>query len=148
MATDKPSVVVIAGAYHTPTPYKPFIDSLRRAGYDADAYALASFGDASKSVNDDEAHIRSLIVERLDKGQDVVLLAHSFAAFGASGAISGLDKKKRAEQGEKSALLGIILLSAFIPLEEESVFSILDAPHPSAVVKVRPGPHGYTHMCC
>jgi hypothetical protein len=136
MAAEKPAIVVFAGAYHKSSCMRLFIDSLRQAGFEADSYSLASIEDSTKAVDDDEVVIRSETEKRVENGRDVLLILHSFAGFGGSAAMSGLDKKTRAEYKQPNGLAGVIFLVAFIPLEGETVLTILDSPHPSTVIRV------------
>ena len=137
MTAEKTAILIFTGAYHKPSCMRLFIDSLRQAGFEANAYSLASIEDSTKVVDDDEAVMRSEIGKRVESGRDVLLILHSFAGFGGSAAISGFDKKTRAEHNQQNGLIGVIFLAAFIPLEGQTALTMLESPHPCTVIRVR-----------
>ncbi|KAK7415437.1 hypothetical protein QQX98_005888 [Neonectria punicea] len=102
-----------------------FTSSLQAAGFPAKGITLLSVGHADISVADDETFIRSNIEPYIQAGKDVILIVHSYAGFPATAAISGLDSKGRRARGESGGVLGITYLASFVPLEGESVFSLL-----------------------
>lgn len=76
-------------------------------------------------VADDEAYMRSVMNPLIDAGKDVLLIVHSFAGFPGCSAISGIDKRGREAGGQKGGVLGVIYLAAFVPLEGDSVYKLL-----------------------
>lgn len=114
--SSKPVIVAFPGAWHPATTIEPFAQVLRDRGYDVRAYQLRSVGNASAHKTDDIAYIRSVLLELIEQGKDVVLLCHSFAGAVSASAIQGLHKKDRAAQGHTAGgLTGVIYLAAFIP---------------------------------
>lgn len=88
---------------------------MQKRGYETEAIKLQTVGNASASVADDAEHIRSTLLSHIEQGKDVLLIAHSFAGFGSTSAISGLHKRTRAAKGLKGGLIGIVWLASFLP---------------------------------
>lgn len=105
------------------------VDSLQRMGFAAEAHTLRSVGNPAAGVADDAAHMLAVMRPLLDAGKDVVLVAHSYAGFPATSAISGLDKRsRRAKNGSQTAgggVLGIIFLAAFVPVQGDSIYGLI-----------------------
>lgn len=116
MSSDsKPTIVAFAGAWHPASALEPFIQDLQAQGYPAEAHKLKITGDATALKEDDGELMRSVLLSHIEKGKDVVFIAHSMAGLGGSLAIKGLHKKERASQGLTGGLAGIIYIAAFIP---------------------------------
>jgi hypothetical protein len=124
-ASSQPSVIVIPGAWHLASCLDPFIETLQAAGFPAEGVTLRSVGDADSGISDDEVLIRSRIESRIHAGEDVIVIAHSYAGLPMSAAIAGLAKRNRASRGEKGGVLGVVYLTAFVPLDGESVVGLL-----------------------
>ncbi|KAK7432104.1 hypothetical protein QQZ08_001394 [Neonectria magnoliae] len=122
----QPTIIVIPGAWHRVSCMNLFIRSLQAAGFPAEGITLLGVGHADISVADDETFIRSKIEPYIQAGKDVILIVHSYAGFPATAAISGFDSKGRRARGESGGVLGIAYLAAFVPLEGESVLSLLE----------------------
>jgi hypothetical protein len=127
----KPSFVVFPGAFHPASCLDSFIATLQAAGFPAEAHSLRSLGNPDAVVDDDEAYMRSVIDPHITAGKDVVVVVHSFAGFGGSSAISGIDKRGREARGEQGGVLGIIYLTAFVPLEGDSLYGLVQCRWPS-----------------
>ncbi|CAG9974910.1 unnamed protein product [Clonostachys byssicola] len=127
-ANTQPSIIVIPGAWHLASCLDPFIETLQAAGFPAEGVTLRSVGDADADISDDEALLRSRIESRIHAGEDVIVIAHSYAGLPMSAAIDGLSKRNRASRGEKGGVLGVVYLAAFVPFDGESVFGLLGNP--------------------
>lgn len=124
-----PSLVIFPGAWHPAMCMAALVDSLQRMGFAAEAHTLRSVGNPAAGVADDAAHMLAVMRPLLDAGKDVVLVAHSYAGFPATSAISGLDKRsRRAKNGSQTAsggVLGIIFLAAFVPVQGDSIYGLI-----------------------
>ncbi|KAM0418660.1 hypothetical protein ACHAPT_012463 [Fusarium lateritium] len=121
----KPTIIVVPGAWHPASCVDAFIQSLQAAGFPAKGVTLRSVGHADVSVSDDETYLRSVMEPRIEEGEDVVLIVHSYAGFPGTAAIAGLDKRGRRARGEAGGVLGIIYLASFIPREKDTIRSLL-----------------------
>jgi alpha-beta hydrolase superfamily lysophospholipase len=116
----KPQLILIPGAWHTPSGFEPLITRLNDLGYTVHCRQLASVGspNATSDLSADIAIVRSLVKTAIgDSGNDVVVLAHSWGGIIASSALVGLGKKERADYGKKGGVIrcGYIAASVLAP---------------------------------
>ncbi|KAI1336623.1 Alpha/beta hydrolase fold-1 [Xylariaceae sp. FL0016] len=104
MADRKPVLVFCPGAWCTPLYFEPTISILEAAGYTCVAVSLPSVGSESRSQDSppvstglqaDAGAVRRTLLEQLDAGHDVVLVAHSYGGIVSSEAVRGLDAASR-----------------------------------------------------
>lgn len=126
MATHKPTIICFPGAFHPASCLEPFTSRLTAAGYPNEAYTLPSVDSPDVGVADDAAFFVSVMKPHVEAGKDVILIVHSYAGFPGTVSIEGLDKRGREARGEAGGVLGIVYLAAFVPLEDETVYSLLN----------------------
>jgi alpha-beta hydrolase superfamily lysophospholipase len=117
MAEPLPSIVIVPGAYHQPLHYATFIKLLLQNGFvDVVASRLVSavLDPPEDAFADDVKLLRTEITHRLDTGQNLVILAHSYGGVVATEALVGMS-------GAQEKVKGIIFLSALVPETGESV---------------------------
>lgn len=138
---DNLAIVICHGSYHSPAPYKPFIDALNSQGYEtycpqrptADL-SRHNVGDLSNPDFDrgpgpeglpsdfEDVAVVNDILEKLiqQEGKQVLLVAHSSGGWVATqAAVPELQYKTRQANGQKGGLIGLFYYSAFvIPLNE------------------------------
>ena len=137
------AVVICHGSYHSPEPYRPFMDALKAKGLEAYCPQLPSSDLTKMNVGDvsnpdysrdpppggypqpaDDIKVivtllRQLIIE---DGEKVVLFAHSSGGFAATAsAIPELQAKNRKEG--TGGIVGIFYATAFLIPVGESVHS-------------------------
>ncbi|PNP52199.1 hypothetical protein THARTR1_07408 [Trichoderma harzianum] len=117
----KPHVFVIPGANHPGSVMNLFIQSLEAAGFSAETTTNRSAGNAGITVQDDVAHVQSLLIPQIDAGKDVVVVAHSYGGVVGAGVIAGLDKRGREARGLKGGIVGIICITALLITPDKSV---------------------------
>ncbi|KAL7958840.1 hypothetical protein V8C34DRAFT_281850 [Trichoderma compactum] len=120
LQSPKPHVFVIPGAYHPGSAMNLFIQSLEAAGFSAETTTNRSAGNAGITVQDDVAHVQSLLIPQIDEGKNIVVVAHSYGGVVGSGAIVGLDKRGREARGMKGGVIGIICIAAVMTKPEKS----------------------------
>ncbi|PKK52819.1 hypothetical protein CI102_1816 [Trichoderma harzianum] len=120
----KPHVFVIPGAYHPGSAFNLFIQSLEAAGFSAETTTNRSAGNAGITVQDDIAHVQSLLIPQIDEGKDIVVVAHSYGGVVGSGVIAGLDKRGREARGLKGGIIGIICIAALMTAPEKSILEM------------------------
>lgn len=111
--SEKPTFVLIAGAWHGPDAWDTFRPLLAsKTGSPTSAVALPSvFGDLPTWKHGDDAlAIRQAISRELEKGRDVVTVSHSYAGIPTAEAVEGLLRKDR--EG-KAAVVGMVYLASF-----------------------------------
>ncbi|KAM0448886.1 hypothetical protein ACHAO4_008111 [Trichoderma viride] len=122
ISTPRPHVLIIPGAWHPASTMASFASALEEAGFPATVVPTRSVGTRDVTVQDDEAQAKALLQPLLDEGKDVIVLGHSYGGFVITGLIAGLDKRSREAQGLSGGILGVVYLSAFIPIEGETTF--------------------------
>ncbi|CAN9225221.1 unnamed protein product [Alternaria alternata] len=113
----KPELVLIPGAWHTPSHFNPLITKLRALGYTTHSAQLASVGnpDPPADLTEDIAIVRALVLNAIgDSGNDVVVLAHSWGGIIAGCALVGLGKKEREAQGLSGGVMRTGYMAAYI----------------------------------
>ena len=64
---------------------------------------------------DDIAFVRQkLLMPLIDRGDDIVVVMHSFGGLPGSAAIEGLGKDERQKQGQKGGVMGLVYLAALL----------------------------------
>ncbi|CAG8951328.1 hypothetical protein HYFRA_00008078 [Hymenoscyphus fraxineus] len=139
------SVVICHGSYHTPEPYRPFIDALKEGDIDAYCPQLPSsdptklnIGDIANpdytrkpppggypQPSDDVEVVHELLKQLIVKeNKRVVLLGHSSGGFTATAsAVPELQAKNRKSHGASGGIIGIYYACGFIIPVGESVHS-------------------------
>ncbi|KAG9046973.1 hypothetical protein FS837_003263 [Tulasnella sp. UAMH 9824] len=116
MASSKPTIILIPGAWHTPDGFVALSKFLESAGYHTIPVSLPSVG-ASPPLDDfqpDVAAIRDVVTSCVDAGQDVILFMHSYASLPGCEAIKGLTKSDREREGKAGGVKHLIFCSAFV----------------------------------
>lgn len=124
MSLQKPVIFIITGAWHVPEHYRLLSNYLRHQGHVVQCPLLPTNSNAyppSMTLDDDVNQIRTMVLEYLDAGRDVVALMHSYGGVVGSNALAGLGATDRKQGGHVKAL---VYMSAFIPFETESLAGI------------------------
>lgn len=139
----KPTIVLIAGAWHLPKHYQPLLDWFASHGYPTASQKLPSVGAQDPNDKDvvcDTAFIRNkVLLPELDNGKDVVLLTHSYGGCPGSAAAKGLSKAERQSSGQKGGIIGLVYMCAFVAEEGDSLQSKLPGNKlsPWVIINVR-----------
>ncbi|KAH7051038.1 Alpha/beta hydrolase fold-1 [Macrophomina phaseolina] len=122
----KPTVVLVPGAWHVEHTYHKLIPDLERRGYSTLAIRNPSLGQPMRDglVDEDAAHLRSVVDRLLDDGKEVVVAAHSYAGSVLSPALANYAWKK----GDKGRVLGLVYIAAFVLPEGKSIAAIMFPP--------------------
>ncbi|KAJ9618850.1 hypothetical protein H2203_008666 [Taxawa tesnikishii (nom. ined.)] len=114
MAFTKPTIILVHGAWHSPTHFSPLTDLLTSAGYTVNAVTLPSVHTkpAPPDFSADVSTIRSSILSAANSGQDVVVIAHSYGGIPSTEACRGVSK----------AELGTGADTEYMCSDEETVF--------------------------
>ena len=116
MASSKPTVLFVPGAWHTPDCFDPVVQRLQKAGYEVDSVTLPSIGasDPPADFKPDVAEIRKHIEAIVEYG-----------SVPASDAIKGLDVKSRSAAGKPGGVNHFFFLTAFVNPEGVSLLDTL-----------------------
>lgn len=130
-STTTTTFVLVPGSFVTPVEYDKMIPLLESKGHSVKAIELLSVNDGSRmppaTFEDDVSHIRSAILEILDKQKrNVVLGVHSYSGIPGSSAVSGLGIEDRKSAGHNTAVTGIVYIASFLPILNESLRDIMN----------------------
>lgn len=116
MSTEKPTILLISGAWHKAHIFDAVIDILQSQGYPVVTKALLSAGGpVSTTVADDAEHIRQAYLNDLvAQGKEVVVVMHSYAGVPGTESIKGLARKDLAAQGKQGGVVALVYLAAFM----------------------------------
>ncbi|OAP61581.1 hypothetical protein AYL99_03784 [Fonsecaea erecta] len=123
MATPKPTIILVHGAWHSPEHFQPLEKALHSNGYRTVSPWLPSMHYARlnvppvSSIDDDVSAVRQTILSELDTrpDTDVVLLAHSYGTAPAGSATEGLDKSSRTQTGHHSnGVTALLIISGLL----------------------------------
>lgn len=122
---NKPTIVIIGGASHTPASYNKFASSLRASGFEVHVPRLASCNEArppNSDLADDTKLIRSYVESLVFAGRTVVPIGHSYGGQVMSNALYGLGLEARSSQGLKGGISNLIYMAAYILPEGMSTY--------------------------
>lgn len=121
----KPTIVLVPGAWHSPSHYTTLLTLLQRAGYPTTSSRLPSVGSPTPltaTAAQDAAFIRDkMLLPLLDSGTDVLLVLHSYGGIGGAAAAKGLSKVEREKEGKQGGIVGLVLFAAFVAREGDSL---------------------------
>ena len=112
----KPTVVLVPGSWHTPKVYDGVIKALEPHGYPCIRLPLPSVGavPANEDFTEDVAAIRDCVNKLVEKGEEVVVILHSYAGLPGGEALKGLGMKERAKEGKKGGVIRLIFIMAYV----------------------------------
>jgi pimeloyl-ACP methyl ester carboxylesterase len=127
MTTEKPTILLIPGAWHTGSTFEPVANILRAQGYQAEPVTLPSAGGpTSTTAYDDAEHIQKTYLNDLvAQGKEVILVMHSYGGIPGTECVKGFARRDLAAQGKKGGVVSLIYQSAFIVPAGASVESFL-----------------------
>jgi pimeloyl-ACP methyl ester carboxylesterase len=110
------SLVFIPGAWHSPEHFSPLMSRLTKFEYHCTGTALPSTGSLFPltSFQSDVEAIRKVVLAELDRGQNVVLVTHSYGAVPGASALRGLSTKDRTAAGCPTSVVALAMVCSFI----------------------------------
>ncbi|KFY02634.1 hypothetical protein O988_02010 [Pseudogymnoascus sp. VKM F-3808] len=144
MSTPKPTLFLVPGAWHPNTCFAPLSAQLTAAGFPIHLASLASLNPTPPATNAtcsaDVLALQAQLLPIIDKGNEVVVVCHSYGGIPGGGAAAGLSKKDRAARNEKGGVLGLIYLTSFVVPEGVSLVRFLGGQHAPYVQQNQPSP--------
>jgi pimeloyl-ACP methyl ester carboxylesterase len=128
-----PTIVLVHGAWHQPANYQTFIDALSSAGFSVLTPRLPSCTNdyttpPSVSVPEDVAVIKTVLMERVNAGEDVLLLMHSYGGLvGTEAVTADLLRTTRAARGQPGGVIHLLYLCAYVLEPGTSIIDICKA---------------------
>lgn len=122
VSVNRPTIVFVPGAWHSPSCFEPLPKLLYAEKYEVVGVTLPSVGAEPpvSSFDPDVAAIRETVLSILELGKDVVLAVHSYGAIPTSEAVKGLGLQDRFQEGKKGAVLRIIYIAAIVAHEGDT----------------------------
>ena len=134
---EKPTVVLIHGAFHGPDCWDLVIAQLKEYQYPFQTVKLPSTGGSlTTTVADDAAHIQKTTSKLVASGKDVILVLHSYSGIPGTESAKGLLKKDREAQHKAGGIISLVYLTAFLLPPGDSVASFLGGMPPWIVFDV------------
>jgi len=116
MTSSKPKILVIGGGWHTPHSYAKLTEQLKSAGHEVHIPALPSTNGSrppSADLYSDTEHVRSIAKDLVDKGDELVVLMHSYGEQVGTNALYGLGLETRKKEGLAGGVSHLIYLTAY-----------------------------------
>lgn len=149
MATSKPTILLVPGAWQLTTVFGPLRELLHKSGYETGVVKLPSTGGTVLPLTglpEDIAAIRAALEPLVAAGKDVVLLAHSAGGVSGSAAVKGFDVRTRRQAGLPGGVTRVVYMTAFMLPKGSSLMEMLGGqPLPWMVVEVMNDPHIWLH---
>ncbi|KAL3495376.1 alpha/beta-hydrolase [Aspergillus germanicus] len=120
MPGQKPTLIFAPGAWYPTTAFTPLIALLEFHGYTCHTVAFPSVQQATivTDLSADIAAVRALVEPEVQKGNEVVIVVHSWAGLPVNSALEGL-----AKGASGGGVVKLIFISAFIPELGQSLVS-------------------------
>jgi pimeloyl-ACP methyl ester carboxylesterase len=136
---EKPTIVLVHGAWLTPDCWSLVTSQLKEYGYPFQAIQLPSAGgDLATTVEDDAAHIRMTTSELAATGKDVILVLHSYGGIPGTESAKGLLKKDREAEQKTGGIISMVYVTAFLLPLGASLGSFLGDMPPWVIFEVSP----------
>jgi pimeloyl-ACP methyl ester carboxylesterase len=124
---NNPTIVFSLGAWIIPAVFDATRSRLDVLGCPSVCPAHPSIGaePPTKTLLDDVASLREVLVKLADDGQDLVVVGHSYGGVVASCAVEGLSKSARAKEGTAGGVIKVVYLAAFAIDKGQSLLGML-----------------------
>ena len=125
--SSKPRILFVTGAWHDSTYLSATCASLKSKGYPITCPTLPSFAASPHiSMRDDADHIRVLLDECLRKGENVLVVAHSYGGVVATQAILPCHSRRaRSVSGLPGGVIRIFYVAGFMLVPGQSLTTAL-----------------------
>lgn len=116
MSSNKPTLVIIPGAFSSPECYSKLTSALEAHEYEVHVPSLVTNNETrppSGDLKDDTALIRSYVRSLVEKGHRVVCIGHSYGGQVMTNALRGLGLENRASRGLEGGVCALIYMAGF-----------------------------------
>ncbi|KAK8085734.1 hypothetical protein PG997_007005 [Apiospora hydei] len=119
MASSKPIILIVHGAWHLPCMYDPLKHELNKLGYTFLCPELKTVGADKHGVTweADKEMILDLVEPFFDQGKEIIIIGHSYGGIPACAATEGNGVQDRAAAGKKGGFRRIVYLAGFAILQ-------------------------------
>ncbi|MCJ1444572.1 MAG: hypothetical protein MMC23_005074 [Stictis urceolatum] len=129
MESPRPTIVLVHGAWHSPANYVSYVQALRTAGYEVSCPHLptcSSDRPPKASLADDVAVVRKAVEDLINKGQDVVVVMHSYGGVVGTDALRGLSPLERKGEGKERGVKHLVYMCAYMLPERAAVWDVVE----------------------
>ncbi|KAL5586424.1 hypothetical protein FOBRF1_016294 [Fusarium oxysporum] len=114
--SSNPTIVFAPGAWHLASCFDPIREALHSRGWTTEAVEYPSVGaePPTKGLDDDADAVRTVLQRLADKGEQIVLVVHSYGGLVGANAVKGLGYRQRKEQGLPGGVIMFVYLAAFV----------------------------------
>ncbi|KAK1982965.1 Alpha/beta hydrolase fold-1 [Colletotrichum cereale] len=115
MSPQLPTILFTPGAWHRPWAFDLVRSDLSSRGYETAAVTLASVGsnDAKLGLDKDVAAVRQELKTLVDKGRDVIVVAHSYGGVPVANAVEGFNYKDLMAEKKPGGVIMVVYLTSF-----------------------------------
>ena len=113
---EKPALVFVPGAWHSPDAYQDVISLLSIFNYESHKVFLPSVGvtPGISSFQPDVDALRGKISELVEQGKDVIVILHSYGGMvGTEAVTEELTKKVREANGKQGGVVRLLYIMAY-----------------------------------
>lgn len=124
---EKPTIVFIPGAWHLPEAFDAVCQILTTRGFPSTVVSLPSAGAEfpTKNLSDDIFSARLVVEKLVNEGKQVLVAAHSYGGFVASGAVKDLGYAQRRDAGLAGGVIMLVYMTAFSATKGSNVLDLL-----------------------
>ncbi|KAJ5638663.1 hypothetical protein N7528_001053 [Penicillium herquei] len=129
MATPKPDILIICGAWHVPANYDKLRGILESQGHTVHVPYLPTVNCSRPPTADmytDSDVIAKAVTDLADAGRSVVVLMHSYGGMVGTNGLADLGFETRKQQGLPGGVIRLVYMSASAHLEGESMMNIVE----------------------
>jgi len=134
MVANKPTFLLVHGCFGTSAVWNKLAPFLEKSGYPVSKAELPSVNpkdaETTTAQGDIDVIRKTYLLPLLEKGEDVVIVAHSYGGVVSPPAAFGLSKTDRAASGAKGGVLGLIFVSGNVSPEGLSLFEVIGGQWP------------------
>jgi len=128
MTTNKPTILLVHGGWHTPAHFVPFRALLQKAGYPSRCPTLACVeAEPPVGLMEDAQVVRDELEQLVvEEEKDVIVIGHSYGGLVVTqGVDAEFSRKSRQASGKKGGVLHLIYVCALIVPVGESVLTAM-----------------------
>ncbi|EKD16237.1 hypothetical protein MBM_05531 [Drepanopeziza brunnea f. sp. 'multigermtubi' MB_m1] len=128
MSTEKPTIVIVPGAWQLASGYVPFATQLQEAGLPTEVIAFPSVGGTESplpGLPEDVIETQKVLTRLVEEGKEVVLLCHSYGGVVGSCSAEGFSVAERAKEGKKGGVRLVVYMAAFMIPKGKSLLDML-----------------------
>ncbi|KAI9053924.1 hypothetical protein LZ554_002869 [Drepanopeziza brunnea f. sp. 'monogermtubi'] len=133
MSPEKPTIVIVPGAWQLASGLVPFATQLQEAGLPTELITFPSVGGTESplpGLPEDVIETQKVLTRLVEEGKEVVLLCHSYGGVVGSCSAEGFSVAERAKEGKKGGVRSVVYIAAFMIPKGKSLLDMLGGKPP------------------